>query len=403
VTVRKVFYVTAGGADLIGSHEHWSRGENNPAEVSLTFSGQIQSFVRAAGAEAYMISARPEPRIVRDGAFTFEDRPRRPRHGWRYHMEELRFARSLVETARAFGADVALLDSGSTHYFLMDLFRRAGIPVVPILHNTLWPHGYPPRGTAKKAVAALDYRFLRRGPKAVLAVSPEAERQLDSVAPNHSYPVHQIRAQFDPGYFATISPPNDPASGPFNVMFIGRVTESKGVLDIPVMARWIEDREPGRVRWTICGRGDALEPLRASITDKGLDGVVEARGWTSLEDLRDVYARSHASIVPTRSGFAEGLAMTAAEAVLAGRPVVTNPVVPAHELLSPACVLGRTNDPVSHAEAILALANDPDRYRTMQRACSVLGAPFLDRSQGLAAILWRTLCDGLPPASLLRL
>ncbi len=169
-------------------------------------------------------------------------------------------------------------------------------------------------------------------------------------------------------------------------MYIGRVDSAKGVLDIPVMARLVEKALPGRVKWTICGRGPALEELQAEVA-KDLAGIVNPRGWTSLEDLLQVYAQTHASIVPTRSGFAEGLAMTAAEAVLAGRPVITNPVVPAHELLAPAVILGRTNDPASHAEAVIKLASDRDLYERLRTATASLGAEFYDRSKGLAAVL----------------
>ena len=48
-----------------------------------------------------------------------------------------------------------------------------------------------------------------------------------------------------------------------------------------------------------------------------LDQVVNIRGWTAPADLLQVLTQSHAAIVPTRSDFSEGLAMTAAEAVWA--------------------------------------------------------------------------------------
>ena len=56
-----------------------------------------------------------------------------------------------------------------------------------------------------------------------------------------------------------------------------------------------------------------------------LKEIVSIRGWT-LQDLQEVYARSHVSIVPTRSDYREGFAMTAAEAILAGRPVSPAPL-----------------------------------------------------------------------------
>src|SRR5262249_9227195 len=109
--------------------------------------------------------------------------------------------------------------------------------------------------------------------------------------------------------------------------------------------------------------------------------------WTPLPDLQDVYARSHISIVPTRSNYSEGLAMTAAEAILAGRPVMTNPAVPALEVLRPPCIEPLTNDVVSYVAAILKLIDDPSQYRALCDACPTLRNQFYDRQQGLTAIL----------------
>ena len=387
----KIYYASAGAADLIESHRWWKGGGDNPNEVSITFSSQIQTAIREMDGAAYMLSHHPDGRTLSDDGFTFEHRPHPVAAGPRYYMRELTYARGLVRTARNFGARVALLDSGATEFFLMPLFRMAGMKTVVVLHNTLWPHGFRRTAGLRGKLARLERAFFERYCDGVIAVSPEAERQLYELAPDCPCPVSQVRAQFHHDYFRDIPPPPPHGSGPFHVMFIGRVLEAKGVLDLPVMARAIQQSHPGLVRWTICGRGSDYERLKALVAEWNLGEVMDVRGWTSLEDLRQVYAQAHASIVPTRSGFAEGLAMTAAEAILAGRPVVTNPVVPAHELLAPACILGRTNDPQSHADAIVALATDRDRYERMRAACPGLVAPFLDRDQGLAAVLKRML------------
>jgi glycosyltransferase involved in cell wall biosynthesis len=115
--------------------------------------------------------------------------------------------------------------------------------------------------------------------------------------------------------------------------------------------------------------------------------IVHIRGWTSPVDQIEVYAQSHASIVPTRSSFSEGLAMTAAEAILAGRPVISNPVVPALEVLRPACVEARTDDVDSYVEAILKLLCEPTYYNSLCKACPNLGTQFYDRDQGLTGVL----------------
>jgi glycosyltransferase involved in cell wall biosynthesis len=387
MTPSRILFVSGGNADLVTAHEHWARGESLPSETSITFSGQVADFVTAIGAEALMLSAHPDGRTLAHGAFRVEHRPRRTGRGLRYHLLELRHALSLARAGRRFGATLAVVDSGAVPFYLLPLFRRAGMAVIVVLHNTLWPHGFRPQGRSKRLIERLDARFFKAGALAAVAVSPEAARQVDELCPDGHCPVYPVRAQFERGYFEAIPPAPDWAANPFRMMFIGRVIRAKGVFDILAMARAVERRLPGRVRWTICGRGPDLDALRAEATD--LAGIVDIRGWTSLPDLAAVYAETHAAIVPTTSGFAEGLAMTAAEAVLAGRPVVTNPVVPAHEVLAPAVLLGRTNDPSSHAEQVVRLASDRALYERLRDACSPLRAAFYDRDQGLAAVLER--------------
>ena len=388
--IKRAFYVSAGQADIITSHRFWKRGEHNPNEVSITFSGQLEDFFQAAGLQAYLVSDRGDGEKLEDGPFTLEHRAKPTGNGFAYYRAEWRYCRSLVATARAFKADIALIDSGVVPFFMMALFRIAGIPTVVILHNCIWPKGFRPKGKMQRVVQALDAWFMRRVPKCILAVSPEAERQVDELAGPKHRPVHQLRAQFRREFFAAIPPP-DVAAEPFQAMFIGRVNEHKGVLDIPDMAARIERQAPGAVRWTICGRGPALDALRAKITALHLDDIVHARGWTSLDDLQELYAQSHAWIVPTRSGLAEGLAMTAAEAILAGRPIISNPIVPALELLAAAAMTARSNDADSHADAVLALARDRALYARLQANTRGLSEQFYDRDRGLAAMLMRAI------------
>ena len=58
--------------------------------------------------------------------------------------------------------------------------------------------------------------------------------------------------------------------------------------------------------------------------------------------------------------------MTAAEAILAGRPLITSPVVPALEVLRPACVAARTDDVDSYVEGVLKLIGDREHYESLR-------------------------------------
>ncbi len=363
----RVFH-TAGLGRIIEAHEYWKRHEHFPSEVTITFSSQFEQFCQDLGAAAYIVGYHSEKRILRDGEFTIEQRPKpfRGAGGGLYHLGEVLYGLGLLVTALRFGANLAVIDSGTTHYFVTALFRLFGIPVVPVLHNTIWPHGFPPRRRISRLICRLDAWFYRHAASAVIGVSPECVRQVEQLAGKRHPPLYQIRAQFRPEYFAQILPPPPFEERPFRMMFLGRVNRDKGVFDILEMARKIEATAPGQVRWEICGSGPDLDEMQRRRAAMGLESIVTLHGWTSLEDLIKIYARSHASIVPTRSSFIAGLEMTAAEAILAGRPLVTNPVVPALEVLRPACAEARTNDVDSHVEAVLSLLSSREHYETLR-------------------------------------
>jgi glycogen synthase len=386
----RVFH-TGGPGDIIAAHRFWRRNEHCPTEVTITFSSQFEQFCEDIGAEAYIVGYNSRKEILKDGAFTLEHRPK-PMPGARgalYHLAEIFYGLGLLVTAVRFRANVAVIDSGSTYYFVTSLFRLMGIRVIAVLYNTLWPRGFPPTRRVPRAILALDSLFYRHVATAVIGVSPECTRQVAQVTGGRHAPLYEISAQFPREYFAQIPPPPPFDHRPFQIMFIGRVNRSKGVFDILEMAQKVEASVPGQVRWEICGSGPDLEELRRRHRDMGLESIVNIRGWTPLSDLLEVYARSQAAIVPTRSSFIAGLEMTAAEAILAGRPLITNPVVPALELLRPACVEARTDDVDSYVEGVLKLIGDREYYESLRRACPELGEQFYDRSLGLAAVLKR--------------
>jgi glycogen synthase len=382
----RLFYA-AGPGNVIEAHKNWAQGRNDPSQMSLTYSGQFADFCRDVGAEAYIVSSFGEKSVYRDGAFVLEHRPKpmAGAAGSRYHIAELLYALSLLATAIRFRANIAVVDSGSTHYFMLSLLRMAGIRVVVVLHNSLWPHGFPPTRLPLRLISYLDALFFRWAASATLGVSPECERQVRTLTGGKHGPLLQIRAQYRPEYFNDIPPPGDPS--PFRIMYAGRIIRAKGVFDILQMAKTIEERAPDRVRWELCGSGPDLEELKLQHREMNLASVVTIRGWTSPADMRDVLIRSHLSIVPTRSNFPEGLAMTVAEAILAGRPVITNSVVPALELCRDACIEAQPDDIDSYVEAIMKLMDNPDEYQRLRKACPDAGQQFYDRTRGEAAVL----------------
>jgi glycogen synthase len=394
----RIFHATGPG-DIIQAHKYWSAQQQYPNEMSITFSSQFEEFCRDVGAEAYIIASHAEKAISRDGSFTLEHRPKLASNatGMRYHIAEVWYGIGLFLTAVRFRANAAVLDSGCSHYFILSLFSLAGIKTIVVMHNALWPSGFPPNRAAARILAKLDSLFFRWLPVGTIGVSPECIRQVDRLTNGKHTPLYQFRVQFLPEYFQAILPPPPHDQRPFQIVYVGRIVRNKGVFDVLEIAKRVDVKASGRVQWEVCGSGPDLEELRQLRGEMGLKQVVSIRGWTSPRDLQGVLSRSHVSIVPTRSNCSEGFAMTAVEAVLAGRPVITSRVVPALEVLKPACIEARTDDVDSYVDSILRLIDDANQYRRLCRACPDLQGQFYDREHGLAAVLQKILSPMMPP------
>jgi glycogen synthase len=338
-----------------------------------------------------MVSHASPTRDCSEGKFRVRQRPKRQlgSGGAGYHLTQLVYGAWLFLEAVRFRADFAVIHSSSTHFFVLSIFRLAGIKVIPVLHNTLWPAGYPQAGLVKKFIRRLDGAFFRSCAHATLGVSPECLRQVEALAGRvPSDRLIEMRGQFSRSYFDAI--PAAPSQvKPFRMMFAGRIAENKGVFDLMDIARRVEDRAPGLVKWDVCGSGPDLEALRLRRDAMGLQGIVELHGHVLPFQMSEIIARNHASIVPTKSSFEEGMALSAIEPVLANRPVITSSVVPAWEVLGRACLKAEVDNVESYVAQVLKLANSSEDYRLAANACGQVKEPFLDGKLGFAAALRR--------------
>lgn len=389
----RIFYA-AGPGHIIAAHKHWREGADDPTQMSLTYSGQFADLCRDLDATAYMVSSNEQREFLEDGQFTLEHRPKRVLGGGLlYHLSEIIYGLSLLVTAVRFRADVAVTSSGTTHYFVLSLFRLCGIRVVTVLHNTLWPKGHLPTRLGQRIVMKLDGLFFRFMCNAVIGISPECTRQVSELVSGRARSLHVMYPQFRRQNFAGIRPAPNPADRPFKIIFAGRVERNKGVFDILEMARRIEDMHPGMVRWDICGDGTDLQNLRKQHQELRLADTVTIHGWTAPADLRGLQGDSHLSIVPTRSNFAEGMAKTALEAVLAGRPVLASSVTPALEILESAAMAVEANDIDKYINTVIELANDQPRYNRLVLACDGVQKDLYDERKSFSSTLKRVMSD----------
>ncbi|MBC7601785.1 MAG: glycosyltransferase family 4 protein [Ramlibacter sp.] len=380
-----------GPGDVIMAHRDWKNAVRTPSETSITFSSQEFDFFSKHGVAFWAISCFPRAECINDGDSRVENRPRATTvalGGLNYHWVQLRYALSLLVSAVRFRATHAVIDSGTTHWFALGLFRLFGIKVHPNFHNVYWPVGHPPQRRIGKIILRLDSFFFRLCVDSALGVSPSCGQQIGEISMGNTR-FFDYRAQFVRGDFGSLPRPR--LVSPMRIMFAGRVEVSKGVFDILRICEILEGRRPGQFVFDICGTGGASDLLAAQIKAARLGNSITLHGKLMRPALLKVYGDSHLVIVPTRSTFCEGLPMVCAEAVIAGRPVITSLLSNALEALRGAVVEAREDDPGDYAAKIEALADDPVAYAALVRHTAMASVQFTNPQGGLTYALERCL------------
>jgi glycosyltransferase involved in cell wall biosynthesis len=177
----------------------------------------------------------------------------------------------------------------------------------------------------------------------------------------------------DTAHFAPLPEPEPLADEPIvRVALVGRMLRSKGVLDAVAAVR--------RLR----GQGCAIELLLAGPTDPDNPNSLDDRALAALtvepeivwlgrvEDVREVWTEAEIAVLPSTYG--EGLPKSLLEAACCARAIVASDMPGCREIVRPGPpgeetgLLVPPGDVGALAEAIAALARDPERRRAMGRA-----------------------------------
>ena len=156
--------------------------------------------------------------------------------------------------------------------------------------------------------------------------------------------------------------------GPFELLFVGRLVERKGVrVLLDALAR-LSDR--GDVFLRIVGDGPKREALEAQAAELGIGGRVRFTGTLSEEDLAEHFARCDALVLPAvvdAKGDTEGLGVVLIEAMSYGKPVIASGVGGIVDVVQHGRngLLVPPNDAEALAGAISTLLSHPQRAKTM--------------------------------------
>jgi glycosyltransferase involved in cell wall biosynthesis len=167
-------------------------------------------------------------------------------------------------------------------------------------------------------------------------------------------------------------PEAPPAAEPLALLCVARFQEKKG-LDTLVDACALLRERGLEFRLRIFGDGPLHEAIAAQVRRLGLEDVVLLPGPAPQEEIARQMRASHLFVMPCRrdrTGDMDGIPTVFMEAMASGRPVVSCAVSGIPELVrhGETGVLVPPDDPQALAEAVLALAHDPEARRRLAAA-----------------------------------
>jgi glycogen synthase len=369
----------SGPGDAAAVYAELSEGRQHGNFFGSDYMKQFLQVGTELHCDAYVITTRlGEYSYERNGKFIFENRPAPWRSkGPLYHFAFVWWTIRAGLKILQFKPDVLLMTANQNYWFLLFPLRWIGVPLVASFHNTLWPK-FSPVKRSWRFLWQMNKVLILRHLKAVMVTSNDITRQLRDLMGTALDKIEIVRhfPTYSPSQFALISSPGEVARPPFRVFFAGRIEVNKGIFDLLEIFQRLDSDRKGLFHLDICGSGGELDELRKRIVRLNLQGVISCHGYCNSRKMASLLGKAHAVIVPTTSSFEAGFEMTCAEAILAGRPLITSAVSPALEDVREAAVEVEPDNVDQYYNAILELNNDQQFYSQKQQACGALQEPF---------------------------
>jgi len=386
----RVLYV-AGPGNVMGTYRCWARGEGDPASPDVAYSQLFFELSRELGFEAWVIASHVQAGKLEEGALRVEHRPVRfeSYSGLVFHCGRVLHTLGVLFSAIRYRARLLVVNGHGVHWFLLRIARWFGIRVVPTLHGTLWSPGIR-HSRFDRAMLVLARPLFSSGCLAILGHPGACERQVEELTRGRHPPYQRFISYYRKTGLLGVREHGDPRP-PFRVLFVGRIEQVKGVFDLLAVARELDARKRLDIEFDLCGDGSQLERLRQSASEQGLAARFRCHGRLAGAELHAMFGRSHLVVVPTRPEIEEGFNAVIAEAILAGRPVVTSRACPALELVREAALEVPPGDVPAYRDAILQLCDDAAAYESRRLACAHLKTQFLDYERSWGAALRRVI------------
>ena len=188
--------------------------------------------------------------------------------------------------------------------------------------------------------------------------------------PKRLYIVNNVIFPPDPA----ISEGTVPKDGKINFLFLGRITQQKGIYDlIEVLHRerqFYKDKVMLRI-----GGNDEVEQLNALISQYELGSFVEFVGWVEMAKKKELLAQSNVYVLPS---YYEGLPISILEAMSYGLAIVSTPVGGIPEVVEEGVngLLVQPGDVPALDAAMRSFVLDPSRTTRLGKASLQKISPY---------------------------
>lgn len=169
------------------------------------------------------------------------------------------------------------------------------------------------------------------------------------------------------------------------ILFVGRVEEQKGVLDLVRAIAPILGRNQD-VSLVFAGDGAGISELENLVTELSLEDRVQLLGTVAHQNLVPLLVSSHALVTPTQPTFPEGRCMAAMESLVAGTPVIAPdfgpfPYLVEHNVNGILFEAGSVN---ALEAALTAVIEQPAHYDKLSEGARQSGAVLTKSSSSFA-------------------
>jgi glycosyltransferase involved in cell wall biosynthesis len=228
-------------------------------------------------------------------------------------------------------------------------------------------NGQNPFGRARGVLDSYYERYALARVKHLVSISPYVEREIQSISdafPSFAFRgrVFRIENPVDDRFFTV----GDPISQS-TIVYVGRVIPRKGLLELLRVFELVRRGIPSaglRVAGEVDAAPDYYAACRRFISEHNLDEAVTFLGSLSMDQVASEYQNAALVAIPSLQ---ETSPVAVAEAMAAGRPVVTNRVcgMPYMVEEGQSGILLDYGDTAAWASALAGLLMDPERQRRM--------------------------------------